>query len=309
MFLLNQILFINDGKGNGTDIKKIIRFFAIVLIVFGLAMTCTGSYAMMQKSKGKSSIPDLSVQNLNDGNISIIVVHNKEIDSIIYSWNDEDIEEIGGAGRTEIEETIPAKGGTNTLKVTAIDIDGKSNVFENVYTIEDNKKPELNLTLEGTKIRVTATDETKIAYITYRWNDEDEVTVEAEDELEIIEQIEIKEGTNKLTVVAVDSNNNMIEKEQEFKGLSKPKIDAWKEEGQLILKITHEKGIGKIKVKYNGEESEYGSDKTNNNKEITLRFNLKIGDNHVDVWAYSTEDTEELAPAEFLNGVATYNPE
>ena len=37
-------------------------------------------------------------------------------------------------------------------------------------------------------------------------------------------------------------------------------------------------------------------------------FNLKQGDNHVDVWAYSAEDTEELAPAEFLNGVATYNP-
>lgn len=308
MFLLNQILFINDGKGNGTDIKKIIKFFAIAAIVFGVAMAGTGSYAMIQKSNERNSIPDLSVQNLNDGNISIIVVHNKEIDSITYSWNDEDIEEIGGAGRTEIEEIIPAKGGTNTLKVTAVDIEGKSNVFENQFTIEDNKKPGLDLKVEGNKVILTATDETEISYLTYRWNDEEEVTVNAEDELEIIEEIDIKEGTNKLTVVAVDSNNNMTEKSQEFKGLSKPKIDAWKEGGQLILKITHEKGIGKIKVKYNGENTEYGSDKTNNNSEVTLKFNLKIGDNHVDVWAYSSEDTEELAPGEFLNGVAPYNP-
>ena len=308
MFLLNQILFINDGKGNGTDIKKIIKFFAIAAIVFGVAMAGTGSYAMIQKSNERNSIPDLSVQNLNDGNISIIVVHNKEIDSITYSWNDEDIEEIGGAGRTEIEEIIPAKGGTNTLKVTAVDIEGKSNVFENQFTIEDNKKPGLDLKVEGNKVILTATDETEISYLTYRWNDEEEVTVNAEDELEIIEEIDIKEGTNNITIVAVDSNNNMVEKEQEFKGLSKPKIDAWKEEGQLILKITHEKGIGKIKVKYNGENTEYGSDKTNNNSEVTLKFNLKIGDNHVDVWAYSSEDTEELAPGEFLNGVAPYNP-
>lgn len=309
MFLLNQILFINDGKGNGTDIKKIIKFFAIAAIVFGLSMLGTGSYAIIQSSKQKNAIPDLSVQDLNDGNIGIVVIHNKEIDSIVYSWNDEETEEIGGAGRKEIEETIPAKGGTNTLKVTAIDIEGKSSVFEKEFIIEDKIKPELELEVEGNKIIVTATDETEISYITYRWNDEEETTVEAEDELEIIEEIDIKEGTNELTVVAVDSNNNMKEKKQEFKGLSKPKIEAWKEEGQLILKITHEKGIGKIKVKYNGEQSEYGKDATNNEKEITLRFNLKIGDNHVDVWAYSTEDTEELAPGEFLNGVAPYNPE
>ncbi|MBR6505126.1 MAG: hypothetical protein IKT41_05445 [Clostridia bacterium] len=305
---MNQILFINDGKGNGTDIKKIIKFFAIVVIIFGLAMVGTGSYAMAQRSKEKNSIPDLSVQDLNNGNISIIVVHNKEIDSITYSWNNEETEEIGGAGRTEIEETIPAKGGTNILKVTAVDIEGKSNVFENQFTIVDNKKPELDLSIEGNKIVFTAIDETSLSYITYRWNDEEETKIEADEETEITEEIDIKEGTNTVTVVAVDGNNNMTELEQEIKGLSKPKVDAWKEEGQLILKITHEQGIGKIKVKYNGEELEYGPEKTNNSKEITLRFNLKIGDNHVDVWAYSTEDTEGLAPAEFLNGVATYNP-
>ena len=148
----------------------------------------------------------------------------------------------------------------------------------------------------------------KVAKYYYYRNDEDEVKIEAEDELEIIEEIDIREGINKITIVAVDTNNNMTEEEQEIKGLSKPKIDAWKEEAQLILKITHEQGIRKIKVKYNGEELEYGSDVTKNEKNITLRFNLKQGDNHVDVWAYGIEDTEEVAPGEFLNGVATYNP-
>lgn len=306
---MNQILFINDGKGNGTDINKIIKFFAIVLIIFGLTMVGQGSYAMAEKSKEKNAIPDLSVQNLNDGNISIIVVHNKEIDSVTYSWNGEEQEEIGGAGRTEIEEKIPAKGGTNILKVTAIDIEGKSNVFENEYTIEDNKKPELaELEVIGNKIRVTATDETELAYITYRWNDEDEVKIEAEGSDEIVEEINIKEGTNKITIVAVDGNNNMAQKEQEIRGLSKPTIEAWKEEGQLVLRIKHEQGIGKIKIKYNGEDMEYGPDATKNDKEVTVRFNLKQGDNHVDVWAYGIEDKEEVAPAEFLNGIATYNP-
>ena len=63
MFVLNQILFINDKKGNGTDINKIIKFFAIVVIIFGLAMLGQGSYAMVEKSKEKNAIPNLSVQN------------------------------------------------------------------------------------------------------------------------------------------------------------------------------------------------------------------------------------------------------
>lgn len=50
----------------------------------------------------------------------------------------------------------------------------------------------------------------------------------------------------------------------------------------------------------------YGSEKTKNDKEVTVRFILKEGDNRVDIWAYSSEDTEGVAPAEFLNGVATY---
>lgn len=254
MFFLNQILFINDKKGNGTDINKIIKFFAIVVIIFGLTMAGQGTFAMAGKAKEKNAIPNLSVQNLNDGNISIIVVHNKEIDSITYTWNDEEQEEIGGAGRKEIEEKIPAKGGTNTLKVTVIDIEGKSNVFENEYTIEDTKKPELKFEVTGNKIKITATDETEISYITYRWNEEEEEKIEATDMEEIIQEIDIKEGTNTITVVAVDGNNNMTEKEQEIKGLSKPTIDAWKEEGQLVLRFKHEKGIGKIKIIYNGEE-------------------------------------------------------
>ena len=130
MFSLNQILFINEGKNNGTDIKKIIKIFAIMLMFLGLAMLGKGSYAIAEKSKMKNDIPDLSVQNLNNGSISIVVIHNKAIDSIIYSWNDEEQEEIGGAGRNEIEETIAAKAGTNTLKVTVIDIEGKSNEFK-----------------------------------------------------------------------------------------------------------------------------------------------------------------------------------
>jgi len=308
VFLLNQILFINDKKGNGTNIKNIIRFFAIILIIFGLAILGQGSYAIMQKNKEKNAIPDLSVQNLNDGNISIIVVHNKEIDSIIYSWNDGEQKEIGGVGRKEIEEKILAKSGTNNLKVTAIDIEGKTNVFEGQFTIEDKIKPELYLNVIDNKIEINAIDETQIAYITYRWNEEEEVKIEAEDGSEIIEEIDIKEGTNTLTVVAVDENNNMQEKKQEFRGLSKPKITSRNEEGQLVLVITHEQGIRKIKLKFNDQELVYNDDITKNEKEITLNINLAQGDNKIDVWAYGTEDIEEIAPGEFLNQTVSYNP-
>lgn len=50
----------------------------------------------------------------------------------------------------------------------------------------------------------------------------------------------------------------------------------------------------------------YGSEATKNDKEVTIRFILKEGDNRVDIWAYSSEDTEGVAPAELINGVATY---
>lgn len=44
---MNQILYVGENKGNGPiAIKSIVKFFAIVIIAFGIILIGKGSYAI-----------------------------------------------------------------------------------------------------------------------------------------------------------------------------------------------------------------------------------------------------------------------
>ena len=51
---MNQILYVEDKKKNKkSDIKSIVRFFAIAIIIFGMAFTSQGCYALYTNSSRK----------------------------------------------------------------------------------------------------------------------------------------------------------------------------------------------------------------------------------------------------------------
>lgn len=53
---MNQILYIEDKKNNQkADIKAVIRFFCMAIIIFGIVFISQGSYALYINSSRKHS--------------------------------------------------------------------------------------------------------------------------------------------------------------------------------------------------------------------------------------------------------------
>ena len=101
----------------------------------------------------------------------------------------------------EIEVTLLA--GEHTLNVKVTDIDGVESNYEELITSENGEDkiyPVISLKVDNVtkKLIVTATDETALDFVTYRWNNDEEQKVEAEgDEQKEIEfEIEILKGQN-----------------------------------------------------------------------------------------------------------------
>ena len=138
----------NKKSSGPADIKTVVRVFAIAMLIFGVFMVGTGSYAIYRENEANNSEitkPVISESLNGDGTAVILTVtHDKTIDRIEYSWNDDEIQTITGNGRKYIEQQITIPSGTNTLNVTAIDTQGqeiskfqrKKNLHQEVDQVE-----------------------------------------------------------------------------------------------------------------------------------------------------------------------------
>ena len=148
----------------------------------------------------------------------------------------------------EIEVALAA--GEHTLNIKVIDIDGVESKHEEVLvseTGEDKVYPVITLEVTSEKkVRGTATDETELSYVTYRWNDEVETEVPVSDDNKKIEfDIDINKGTHDLTVSAVDKNNNTTTEIKSFNGVTKPevKVTVSADKKSIDVYSSHENGI------------------------------------------------------------------
>lgn len=295
---MNQILYTNNPKKKGgpLEINVVLRVFAILCIIFGVILIGQASYAMLTKkadNNAKESIPLVEITQIEDS-LKLKVKHDKLIDKIVYSWNGNQEIVLQGKGRMELEETIDLPIGTNTLLLKITDIAGKTvNYNKNYERAEgDITKPEIELLVESSKIKIVVKDETEIDYISYYWNEEDETIIEAREESpkQIEEKIEILRGENTLTIIAVDKAGNKTTKEQVFRGVKKPVINLAREGKDLIIKVTDEEGIQKIEYTLNGVQ--YSTDPQNtgtplNRKELEFKQTLEDGENEITIKAYS----------------------
>ena len=92
---MNQILDYNPnnktGGSSGSD--KIVRVFAIILIVFAICLLGSGAYGLYKRSQeGKEASVNSTQAEIKgeqkDSNAIITVNHDKAIEKIIYSWNE-----------------------------------------------------------------------------------------------------------------------------------------------------------------------------------------------------------------------------
>ena len=94
---MNQILMVENKKekkkkrksGNSApaDIKSIVRFFAIVIIIFGICVIGQASYAVYRDSKGNNTddLAKISITREND----VLVVNVQStyiIEKFNYNW-------------------------------------------------------------------------------------------------------------------------------------------------------------------------------------------------------------------------------
>lgn len=259
---MNQILQTENNKSKGPiEINKIVKFFAIAILIFGLILIGLGLYSYIsniakEKTTAQKNLkPDVNVTKQED-DILIQVTHNVAISQIIYKWNSEAEQVIDGENKTSLSETIDLPFGTNTLYIRVVDINGEETIFQKEYVVDGDGKPVIELTLtKDYKIKITVQDAVGLKYINYTWNNGEKTRVEANMEnLKVIEEtVEIPLGQNTLTVDAVNTSDVITTKELEVKGVKRPTVSFAKDGDNLIIKVEDEDAIKVVLFTLNGQ--------------------------------------------------------
>jgi hypothetical protein len=316
---MNQILAVENKKkekvktkkirtGRPIEIKGIVMFFAVIIMVFGLTLAGQGSYALYKDidDRKPENIPYVIIGRVNDKAI-VQISSNIEISKLVYSWNNGEESAIP-IGSTNAREEITLLGYDSVLNLTIEDMNGKRVKFQKQYLLTgvDITKPVVEIeTKDGNdKMKIVAKDETGIAYITYQWEDGEPVTVNADQQgqTEMIVQVPLTVGLKKIKIIAVDTNGNIEEIEKEITtSTSRPKMTLRRNKQKISIEIEDKDGIKSIKANLNGEEYEI----TNvNRKKVKVGYlYLREGNNTISVEVTNVNDYTEKATAELQ-----YNP-
>lgn len=287
---MNQILFTQDKRNsNSQDTKKIVLFFAVSLIIFGLVLFGQGVYGIVKKDSTQVNKDDetttISLQQNNSGEVIINVNSQTIISELIYYWNSEASQTISGNGNTTMQQIITMPAGQNTLTVKTIDVNGKQKTETQTFKL-DVDKPNISLSVIGNKIKIAVASKADLAYVTYKWNNEQEKKMDMttfEDKAKFETEIEIPKGKNTLMITAVDIYENKSEKSQEINGISKPVIEPTINEPYITFTVTSEEDdIKTIEFVYNGKNYKITEDaikKSQNAKKVSYKLTLEKGKN------------------------------
>lgn len=296
---MNQILSVGNTpvkekkiKRNNepSDINKILKFFSIAILVFGIFMIGTGSYSMYQDSKESSSStkPPIFVEETSQTELTLKVHHNKALAKVTYNWNNEEEKVIETNGKKNIEEKIEIPEGKNILNIYVSDIKGEETRYQKEYTLQGDI--DIDFEVVGNNLKITAEGKSNIAYLTYRWDEEDETKIDINDS-STEQTIEIPKGLHKLTVIAVDVNNKTKTKEQEINGVTKPKLEITTDGvANFIIKTSDEQGLKKVEFVLNQKKYRI---KLDGRKELEYSYPLQDGENILEVTVYNENDVTQ----------------
>lgn len=306
---MNQILSTEDpnkrktkNTNNSDDFKKIIKIFGIVILIFGAVLVGIYAYKLMNSAKKtKLAKPEIVLEQL-DEKATITVKSEAGISKVTYYWDENEQTEKSLSGSSEYSESIEIPKGENILTVKVLDKNGQESQTTKEYLgTKDTEKPLIDI--DKSNGNITVTDETELAYVTYKWEDEDDdttVKIEAEPKEgeEIAKEIEIKitakKGTNTLIITAVDAAGNTEVSKKIYVGTTDPEIEVYRDGEKLYLKITHELGFKKVEFSINGQILTYDQNLStydDTKQELFYYFYLVEGKNEVAITATSNEDT------------------
>lgn len=296
---MNQILMVenrnkknkkNNRSSGPVEINNIIRFFAITIIIFAIFIISHSSYAIYRDSKGNNTdnLAQISISRIND---TLIVDVNSEyiIDKFKYNWLNSTQTSVM-EGMTNFQEEIILPNENDVLTIILEDETGRAVTYTKEIFLEgvDILKPTIDISQgQGSSIRITATDETQIEYITYRIDDREEIRVNKnnEDDTRIEYAVtDLPRGEHTLYVTAVDSSGNFETDENPvIVSSDRPTITGLSidnENGRIIIEAADVDGIASIEVNLNG--AVYRMEDVNRT-EATFSLNLQEGTNTISI--------------------------
>lgn len=301
---MNQILQVQENRksSNPADTKKIVLFFAVCLIIFGVILLGQGAYSAYKNklnekvtgekpdSSGEVEVPQytpptITLTKTEDNKVIINVTSEVAISHIIYDWNSGTAETLDETGKTNIEEIIDIPVGENILNISVIDSNGTETKKQETYIIEASK-PIIELSVVGNDIKVTVTSEVELSYVTYKWNLEEEKKQDMltfENRTKFEKQLEIPKGQNTLKIVAVDINGNQTEKSQEIKGVTKAKTTTIVRGEYLHFTVTGDENIKTVEFVFNGQNYLMNTDTFGQTKEVHYKMKMVNGWNYLKI--------------------------
>lgn len=307
---MNQILFVQDKrKSNPEDTKKIVLFFAVSIIIFGIILLGQGVYGVYKgldkEPQGINTQYDsTNIQLIQNDSGEVVITVNSQvgISELIYNWNSDASQTISGNGQMQLQETVSMPAGENTLTVKTIDINGKQKTENQTFKL-DIEKPEISLSVIGSNIKIAVNSKVDLSYITYKWNSDPEKKMDMltyEDKTKFEKEIEIPKGQNTLVITAVDIYENKSEKSQEIKGVEKPVFEKPKiEDNKITFTVTADEDFKEILISFNGKNYKITEEiikNSQNPKKVSYTFEMITGVNNLIVRAITQNNaTEEKA--------------
>lgn len=308
---MNQILStrmpVENNKNRNKQpvaINSILKFFGIVILVFGVFLIGTGVYAVYKNKsevQGQNLNPTIAIEEKSDTLIMLKISHKKNITKVKYRWNDEEETVISGKDGKYLEQEIDMPVGTNTLYVTVQDETGNEIPYEKLFEKESNIKFQVS----GNKIKITYDEDNMISYMTYKWDDEEETKVEINN-TSVEEEIEAVKGLHTLTVTVVGEDNSTDKKVQKINGVSKPKveIDIDSQKQYFVIRTSDDELLERIEIRLNeDDEQSYMlnlSEKNLKELEYVLPIELQSGENLIEVTVYNSNNITAESSAKYI---------
>lgn len=295
---MNQILFVDDKKRSSSiNIKSIIMFFAVTIIVFGIIIVIDGSYEVYaynkeqekNKSKNQSSVEQANIQmsQTSDDTINISINSNIGISEVIYNWNSDAAKTSSEDGKTSIYKSVEMPVGENSLNVRVIDIDGNETKKSEIFTRAETEKPLIELTSSEDKVKISVTSKTELATITYKWNSDNTNTTDMstyQDKTKFEQEITIPTGQNTLVVTATDKYGKTSEKSQVVAGILIT-ITSSIEGKYFTFEVVSSESIKKVEFTFNGTNYLIDSNIIKDEKKVKYRKEMVEGLNTLRVKA------------------------
>lgn len=290
----------NSYNGRGQiEVNKIVKFFAIVLIVFGIIMVSSGSYSIYNDTQigNTQAKPTISVNEISETQLEIEVTQDTPLEKVTYNWNSENQVELDVNGEKSIKETIEIPSGENTLNIYASDKNGRETNYSRLYTRQGDITIN-EFEVEGNNIKVTANGKNQLSYMTYRWDEEEEQRIDI-NSMSTEQLIEIPIGQHTLTVSVVDINNNTETKQKEVKGITIPKVEITTDgSSNFLVRAEDTSGIKKIEIIFNGGTPQVIDVESNvqnleDRKRVEFKYPIQNGENRLEVTVYN--ETGETA--------------